>query len=156
MVHHLASIMGIQLYNIGGCRPYGPPSCLNYGKSFLIQLRLSNKNPIIFLCVDRFHSSLVREVMLYFTIHDLPIQDFNNTLLTRHFVIWFHILNNKRASHILNSILNYLYTLAYESYFKKRFLIINYPLIWGFFLACDSLNQLRFLIPLIKTIKRHA
>ena len=26
MVHPLASIMGIQLYNIGGCRPYDPPS----------------------------------------------------------------------------------------------------------------------------------
>ena len=40
MAHPLASIMGFILYNIGGCRPYGPPSCLNYGQSNFTQQRL--------------------------------------------------------------------------------------------------------------------
>ena len=73
MVHPLASIMGIQLYNIGGCRPYGPPSYFNYGQSNLTSTRLQIKDPIMLTCVDKFHSLLGREVMLYFTIHDLSI-----------------------------------------------------------------------------------
>ena len=98
MVHPFASIMGTQLYNIGDCRPCGPPSCLNHGKSIINQHRLSNKNPIMLLCVTRFHSSLGREVMHYFTIHDLTIQDFKNTLLTRDFGVRFHYFNNMRSS----------------------------------------------------------
>ena len=99
MVHPLASIVGIQLYNFGGCRPYGPPSCLNYGQSSLIQQRLSNKNPIMLLCVIRFHSSLGREIMHYFTIHDLVNTWINNTLLAIDFGIWLHTFNNKTSSH---------------------------------------------------------
>ena len=51
MAHPLASIMGILLYNIGGYRPYRPPSCLNYGQSNFTQQRLPIKNPIMLLCV---------------------------------------------------------------------------------------------------------
>ena len=52
MVHPLASIVGIQLYNIGGCRPYGPPSCLNYGQSNLTSTKLQIKDPIMLTCVE--------------------------------------------------------------------------------------------------------
>ena len=43
MAHPLASIMGFILYIIGGFRPYGPPSCLNYGQSNLNSTKITNQ-----------------------------------------------------------------------------------------------------------------
>ena len=75
-------------YINGGYRPYGPPSCLNYGQSNLTSTKLQIKDPMMLMCVwISFIHIWVREVMLYFTIHDLTIQEFNNTLLKRDFGI---------------------------------------------------------------------
>ena len=144
LVHPLASIMAFNCTTFGGCRTYGQPSCLNYGQSFFIQQRLSSyKNPTMLLCVTRFHSSLDREAMHYFTIHDLRIHSWQENLEYVSLLLtikkFFTYLIQSYLPLNLNS-----WTLVYG-----MLLTISYPLKWVVLLVYNSQNLLRLLIQLM-------